>query len=182
MERRKVLQISGVLCSSGLAGCSGQVEEAARTTEGPETTESDGTKREIVERYDDGLERANSGLEKLDEAFTAWENEDYGIAEIRYRGAKKLYGDAVSEFSAALDLTYGVDNEDAREICEEAYEWAKLRRSFAHNYMKAAEEAKSGDYEGAEGFAEEGNEDEDEIQELSPRGTQALVSALGLSG
>lgn len=166
MDRRQYLQMLAVGATAGSAGCAGALED---------NTEK---KKEILNRYADGVEMSNVGGKRMEEGTRRWNNEDYEEASNQYRQSKRKFGDSVDEFSAAVDLTYEVDNRDAREICKGAEEKVGLYESAADNFQIAAEAMTDGNRDRAERYLEYGREDKRQAERKSVPSGSALKEAL----
>lgn len=137
---------------------------------------------EIVEAY-------AAGVEKLDEAETAWETaeesweaEEWGPAEGSYDDAEQAFADAATKFGNAAELAAEAGNDDAKTICEDAKAHAGERERAALEMKKATLAMVQGNNGVAEDRRANAQDAVKAAREKDVRSTDALRSALGLDG
>lgn len=137
-------------------------------------------KKQIYDRYVEGIETGNEGIESWDAATELWNDERYGEAAGEYEAAAKRYGQAVEKYENAASLAREIDAAKAGEICTDAKRVQAKRASAAESMANAAEAADASNYDEANEYHDEANATLNEAESMEIRNSSALAEALGL--
>ena len=185
-NRREVLGGAGVLTLVSFAGCLSDLEndEDDEETDDSESAQTDNSAdpEDISEQYGLGLSSVESGKLGIGNGITEFNIGTYEMASDSFENAKETFQRAEDEFSEAVDLTYEVDNSDAREICERAESHAATLRNAAEQYQQAAEAAEENrGNDVVNSRLEQAESLETEAEQSPPRDQSTLDSVLDLN-
>ncbi|WP_276254794.1 hypothetical protein [Halomontanus rarus] len=206
-RRRDVLSGSAILSISTIAGCIDSIsednqgngdnqnnaanpsntrsEDQTPTNTEPEeesTTEANNVedKENILEKYKTGIRTQNDGTAYLNDAIDDGSNGDHVGTENMAEKARSKYNQAQDYFSDAVDLTYEIENQEAREICEEAEEGAQLYYQAAGFLRRSARRAQDREFDRAQNLWDISEERSNEAERIGVEGSSTLELVLGL--
>lgn len=199
MKRRTCLRGAVALLPVSLAGCLGAFdgeaeaeptatstrrdggdEGAERTGGTPEPTPEDRERRRVLEFYNDGVGEANRGIEARESGTGAWNDGRYSRAEARFETAEGRFQDARDSFRDAIDASYGIDDVEAREVCDTASEYAIVMREAMQASQRMARAGAEGDVDRANRHLETVATLEREASRLNVRDPGTLQRILDL--
>ncbi|ELY97016.1 hypothetical protein C482_14634 [Natrialba chahannaoensis JCM 10990] len=199
MQRRNILLAAATASVSGIAGCldelqqdqsqdntrSQEPEEESSTSEEGDSDDSEGSdntedKEQILDWYEDGIGKLNEGTRNLNDAIDSGGNGNHIDTEIEAEDARADYEQAEEYFSNAVSLTYEIDNSDAREVCEDAEERARLYYQSAGFLRRSARRAQDEEFDRAENLWYTAEDRSNEAQRISLQGSDTLASILDL--
>jgi len=131
--------------------------------------------------YVSGYNSGQDGISRRNAAVSAFNDENYAIAE-------RAAGDAVDQFDSAnrqlqdaLDAAYEIGNDEAIDICSTAVEWSSLHSDANQNLEAAADLAQSGRTDTANNRVDRSRDSEREAERLSLINPTVLESVLDIN-
>lgn len=143
-NRRDLLAGMGILTMSSFAGCLSSEDDGDSTE--PDNTESEqsddnSTRRDISTQYEMGKTSVEGGKAGISNGILDFNLERYDSAVESFDNAIEAFERSEGQFSEAVDLTYEIENSEAREICERGESHAATLRNAAEQYKQAADAA-----------------------------------------
>lgn len=150
-SRRSVLTGSVVL-SVGLAGCSDELSTTADSgseddsnSRDDENAEMRSVKRELSHKYGLGLVNLEGAEGSIRLGISDFNLERYDESAEAFERAEESLEEAGNQISEATDLTYEIEESEAREITETGESYVSLLQDAAAAYRQAANRAANDD-------------------------------------
>lgn len=138
---------------------------------------------EIVETYDDGVQRANEGAETRDEGIVAFNDRRYGDATRALSTAGDRYATATERFRTAVEMAKENEVPPATRICEEAATHADtMERSTAAALEGAVAADENEPPDVINGHIETAQELQSEAEESTVADPEELLGVLEADG
>lgn len=133
LHRRGFLAATAVITTA--PGCTGVLED------------DQDEKEHILTLYESGLETGNRAGNEWDRGVSAFEDERYEAAENYLSDVEEDYADASDDFARAAEIAIEIGQNDARDICGDASEYASLMEEAARYLKRSATDAQDGEYD-----------------------------------
>lgn len=165
MRRRRFIKTAAGMSVVAGAGC----------TSSSETQE---TKEEILEYYNRGIELHNEADDYVRDGDDDLDAKDWESASSSFETAKGKLDEATDKFAHCVDLTYEIEEQDAREICKDAERRDTFLAAAVKDLKRAADEMIEGNSERANEYIDDAKPKLNKAREVELRDSSTLKDAL----
>lgn len=148
-------------------------QEANELEDGEERTE-------ILELYIDSINSANQGTQYSDGILDKLYDEEFQEAKDLAAKSEEKYDQSLEKKDQAIDLTYEVDEPEAREIIEEAEQYVRDLRDSARSLSRSARAGLDGNIDRQLEYAGDASDAIADAERRNPRDSTILESVLDL--
>lgn len=137
-------------------------------------------RKQILNLYSEAVTPWNEASETWTGAIDYWENREFDKASVEFSNIYDSLVEAASKIEEAITIAEDIEEPDVAELLRPYESKIELNKSAANNMQLASEEAAQRDWDSAEEYRTEANDDIREQSSIEIPTGEELADALGL--